>query len=46
MKEILKSKLMLGFILFIMGVCYINIQMNNEVNMEDNDLNNTVVLNK
>ena len=40
MKEILKSKVMLGFILFIMGVCYISCVSNVSMQSEpsDNDM--------
>ena len=41
MKEILKSKVMLGFILFIMGVCFINNM--NDIRMQSEPSKNEIV---
>lgn len=45
MNELVKSKGMIGFVLFIIGVsCFNVIKTNNEIKMEDND-NTLIVLN-
>lgn len=47
MKDILKSKVMVCFILFIIAICSFNtININNEMHMERIGDNSTVVLNK
>ena len=36
MKEILESKVMIGFIFFILGICYFNtVDINRQTNMKD-----------
>lgn len=47
MVEILKSKGMIGFIIFIIGICYFSANgINNQIIMEGNEDNNIVVINE
>ena len=47
MKDLLKSKVMMGFVIFILGVVYINsVSIKNEVKMNANENNQQLVYNK
>lgn len=47
MVEILKSKGMIGFVVFIIGICCFSANgINNQINMESDPNNNLVVINE
>lgn len=47
MKELLKNKVMLGFVVFMFGIIYINsMNINSEVKMEENKGYEQIVYNK